>query len=256
MTIVRAAQSTTYLTSEALRARVIQAGATSQAAKPEVSSSSTSMGELTASASVIYRQRQNKVPDDLTYSYLAELKTYKAPILPDFEKINEIQQTTDIGLRSLGNVWENFKQTLKAIAPDLASLDFGFTLNTDGSLVATSGKSIISNDQKNRLDTLLNQSEKLKIGAREFAKNSFAYTKAHNDFSFGLAKFDENNFKEVIDIGEAIDYFTEKTETRHQYSWLMQLNFNAKTDPTRQKEFNTPISVENLKISRSGTTEF
>ena len=71
MTIVRAAQLTTSLTSEALRARVIQAGATSQAAKPEVNSSSTSMGELTASASVIYRQRQNKVPDDLTYSYLA-----------------------------------------------------------------------------------------------------------------------------------------------------------------------------------------
>lgn len=248
MTIARAAQSTTYLASETLRTRVGQAGATSQAALPEVSSRSTSMEEITASASVIYRQRQNKVPNDLTYSYMAEVKTYKAQILPDIEKINEIQQATDIGLRSLGDVWENFKQTLKTIAPDLASLDFGFTLNTDGSLVVTSEKSIISADQKQRLNKFLNQSEKLKTGAQEFSKNAFAYAKAHNDFSLGVAKFDENNFKDIIDIGEAIDYYTTENETRHQYSWFMQLNLNAKTDPARQKEFNTPTNVEYLKI--------
>jgi hypothetical protein len=254
--IVRAAQWASSIASEALRARVGQAGATSQTVQPTVHSNSTSIEDVAASASVIYRQRQNEVPDNLTYSYLAEVKNYKAPVLPDFEKINEIQQAADIGLQSLGNVWKDFKQTLKTAAPDLASLDFGFTLNADGSLLVTPGKSVISTDQKQRLNEILNQSEKLKIGAQEFSKNAFAYAKAHNDFSLGLAKFDENNFKEIIDIGEAIEFYTSSRENKHQHSWVMQLNLNVKTDLTRQKEFNTPTNVENLKILRNDAPKF
>lgn len=242
---------------EALRARVGQAGATSQAQATKVSISEQSIEKIAASAaaSVVYRQLQSEVSDDQTYDYMATIKFYKKPILPDINAGNEAMNDANIKAQSLGNIFEEFKKTLKTIAPDLASLNFGFTLDGDGSLLVTSGKSIISVDQKHRLNQFLNQFDKLKNGAQEFAKNIFAYVKLENDFGLGLSKFDAKNFKDIIDIGEAIDFHKTEKDARYQLTWFMQLHINTKIDLERKKEFNTPISVQYLKMSRVGAPD-
>ena len=156
MTIARAAQSTTYLASETLRTRVGQAGATSQAALPEVSSRSTSMEEITASASVIYRQPKNEVPKDNTYGHL------EVSIIPgwghDPEKMKSYGEIFSSAMNLMDGTYQEFKQSLKKSAPDLAKQDFGFSIDAKGDLVATG----VSGEQKTKLTQLLDEIPKFK----------------------------------------------------------------------------------------------
>lgn len=238
MTIVRAAQSTTSLTSEALRARVIQAGATSQAAKPEVSSSSTSMEELTASASVIYRQRQNEVPKDNTYVHLQLSIDPRSPSPWMDKDIREKQKAIDVNstFNSMDKAYKEFKSSLQRVAPNLAKLDFGFTLNPQGDLIATG----VSGQQKTELTKLLNQSEGLKELASEFANKVMKWGQADTYLGFGQYKLNAENFQNTINIGEALDASNGNIK---KGIWVYQFSSKGEID-LEKKEKMKPYAIE------------
>lgn len=70
MSTIRASHWAASASSESLRARVEQTGATSQAQASKVSASAQSIEEAAATASVVYRQRHDEVPADNTYGPL------------------------------------------------------------------------------------------------------------------------------------------------------------------------------------------
>lgn len=227
MTIVRAAQSTTYLTSEALRARVIQAGATSQAAKPEVSSSSTSMEELTASASVIYRQRQNEVPADNTYGHL---EVWTMPSWGhDPEKMRSYGEIFSGAMNAMDGTYQEFKQSLKKSSPDLANQDFGFSIDSKGDLVATG----VSGEQKTKLTQLINKIPGFKELAKDFAVGLMGFAKAESNYGLGRFKLDLENFQQTIDIGQALDSKHKNNDATG--NWFFQLERKGQYDHERLK---------------------
>lgn len=227
MTIIRAAQSTTYLTSEALRARVIQAGATSQAAKPEVSSSSTSMEELTASASVIYRQRQNEVPKDNTYVHL---EVWTMPSWGhDPEKMRSYGEIFSGAMNAMDGTYQEFKQSLKKSSPDLANQDFGFSIDSKGDLVATG----VSGEQKTKLTQLINKIPGFKELAKDFAVGLMGFAKAESNYGLGRFKLDLENFQQTIDIGQALDSKHKNNDVTG--NWFFQLERKGQYDHERLK---------------------
>lgn len=238
MTIVRTVQSTPYLASETLRARVGQAGATSQATPLEVSSRSTLMEEITASASVIYRQRQNEVPKNNTYVHFQLSIDPRSPAPWMNKDIREKQKAIDVNstFNSMDKAYKEFKSSLQRVAPNLAKLDFGFTLDPQGDLVATG----VSGQEKNKLTELLNQSENLKGLASEFANKVMKWGQADTYQGFGQYKLNVENFQNTINIGEALDASNVDIK---KGIWVYQFSSKGEID-LEKKEKMKPYSIE------------
>ena len=215
--------------SEMTRSRVAQAGAATQGGGVQVKASETVMSEVTAS--LVYRPSQNEVPADNTYG---PLEVWVNPgavpsgrqLLADSENMRQIATTVAETLSSLNGVYKKFKQSLQSAAPDLAKLDFGFTLDPKGELVATG----VSGDQKSRLTELLKKSPELKELATQFAQNVKDYGQAEGYYrqSLGTFRLDAETFQQTIDIGKAI----QTHENRSDYSnhWKIQFQRNGIID--------------------------
>ncbi len=242
MTIARAAQSTTYLASETLRTRVGQAGATSQAALPEVSSRSTSMEEITASASVIYRQPKNEISPDNVYVPL-DVWVHPASegidLYAQAELVAEGRRKVGASLNAMDGIYRDFKESLKMRAPDLAEIDFGFTINPQGDLIATG----VSGQQKNLLSKFLNETPGLKELASNFANNVMGYSQVEPYSWGGVGRFKLNtdNFEKTIDVGQALD-FRHKKNNGLTGLWLYQFEKKGVID-FEKKERMKPIKI-------------
>ena len=184
--------------SEMARSRVAQAGAATQGSGVQMKASETAMSEVTAS--LVYRPQQNEVPPDNTYG---SFEVWTAPIPRGFnhELRTSAASKLDVTTDALKGKYSEFKKSLQAVAPDLARLDFGFTVDPQGDLVATG----VGGEQKGRLTQFLNQNEALKALATQYVSDVMAYAKADGDFGLGRFKLDLSNFQNTVDIGEAMD---------------------------------------------------
>ena len=207
--------------SQITRSRVAQAGAATQGSGVQVKASETPISEVTAS--LVYRPSQNEVPADNTYGPL-EVCVHPGAVpsgrqvLSDSENSRQIATTTAETFSSLSGVYKKFKQSLQSAAPDLAKLDFGFTLDPKGDLVATG----VSGDQKNRLTELLKKSPELKELATQFAQNVKDYGQAEGYYRQGLATFklDAETFQQTIDVGKAIEAHEDPGDDSN--AWITQ----------------------------------
>lgn len=207
--------------SEMTRSRVAQAGAATQSSGVQMKASETPISEVTAS--LVYRPQQNEVPPDNTYG---PLEVWVHPgatpglrqVLADSENSRQIATTTAETLSSLSGVYKKFKQSLQSVAPDLAKLDFGFTLDPKGELVATG----VSGDQKNRLTELLKKSPELKELATQFAQNVKAYGQADGYYwgDVGVFRLDAETFQQTIDVGKAIEAHEDPGD--YSNAWITQ----------------------------------
>lgn len=227
MSTIRTNHWATEASSEALRARIAQAGATSQAQASQVSVSTQSIGEAAAAASVVYRQRQNEVPADNTYVHL---DAWVDPSLESTEQINSrnanmtrIGRQVDNTFNAMNGVYKQFKQSLERTSPDLAKRDFGFTLDPQGDLVATG----VSGQEKTRLTQLLNESPQLQELASQFARSLKDWAQADHIRGFGKYKLDAQTFQHTIDIGEALDA---RNGNNNKMPWFFQLDRKGTLD--------------------------
>lgn len=207
---------------------------------------SRDIGQRGLEPSVIYHETSDKNNESVIYSQPLKVKVYKIAKMPDTKAIDESQKSVEITLKSLGNAWAEFKKSLASIAPDLAKMDFGFTLDANGKLLATSGKSSLSATERDRLTDLLNHSESLVNGANLFANHTFAFAKSHADTSFGRLKFDMENFSKIIDIGKAISADNPPPNSQISGIWWIQIGEKAAMDPARLAEFTTPFETWEL----------
>lgn len=225
MNTIRANHWATETSNEALRARIAQAGATSQAQTSQVSISTQSIEEAAAKASVVYRQRQNEVPADNTYVHLDvwvdPSAESTAQIEARYAKMASIGVST--AFDAMNGVYKQFKQSLDRISPDLAKLDFGFTLDPQGDLVATG----VSGQEKTQLTQLLNQSPELRELASQFAQKLIDWVQADNIRGFGQYKLDAKTFQHTIDIGEALDARNGNNNKMH---WFFQISEKGTLD--------------------------
>ncbi len=183
--------------SEAVRTRVGQSGAASDANAAELTLNDDALSGVTAS--VVSRVQQNAVPPDNTYG---PLKVWSTPITGmDRVVKQEAAKALDATTSGLMSEYKDFKASLKSVAPDLAKLDFGFTVNEKGDLVATG----VSGPEKDRLNQLLNQNTDLKSLATRYVSDVLAYAKADGNEGLGRFKLDASSFQLTVDIGEDLD---------------------------------------------------
>lgn len=227
MNTIRTSPWAAEASSEALRSRIAQAGAISQAQASKVSISAQSIEEAAATASVVYRQRQNEVPADNTYVHLdawvMPSAESTAQIEKRYAKLGSIGEKIDNAANAMNGVYKQFKQSLERISPDLAKLDFGFTLDPQGDLVATG----VSGQEKTRLTQLLNQSPELRELASQFAENLMEWVQADNIRGFGQYKLDAKTFQHTIDIGEALDA---RNGNNNKMPWFFQFSEKGTLD--------------------------
>lgn len=108
---------------------------------------------------------------------------------------------------NLKTSYVQFLDDLKNIDPNLEEQDFGFTLDPQGNLKATSLSGSISDDDLARLTDYMNRSDALKSAANEFAKSSFDYVKEDKEYQ-GTGGFVLNmdNFEKTVDLGQMFTY--------------------------------------------------
>lgn len=223
--IVRAAQWASSIASEALRARVGQAGATSQTVQPTVHSNSTSIEDVAASASVIYRQRQNEVPADNTYGHL---EVWTIPGWGhDPEKMKSYGEVFSSAMNAMDGIYQEFKQSLKKSSPDLVTQDFGFSVDSKGDLIATG----VSGEKKIKLTQLLNEIPGFKELANNFASGLMGFAKAESNYGLGRFKLNAENFQQTIDIGQALDSKYKNNDATG--NWFFQLERKGQYDYER-----------------------
>ncbi|MFJ2685678.1 hypothetical protein ACIOYV_18295 [Pseudomonas sp. NPDC087342] len=100
-----------------------------------------------------------------------------------------------------------FLDDLKNIDPTLEEKDFGFTVDPQGQLKATSPTGSVSAEDLARLTEYMNQSDALKDAANEYASSSFEYVKEDREY-LGTGGFilNKDNFEKTIDLGQLFTY--------------------------------------------------
>jgi hypothetical protein len=108
---------------------------------------------------------------------------------------------------NLKTTYVQFLDDLKNIDPNLEEQDFGFTVDPQGNLKATSLSGSISDKDLTRLTDYMNRSDALKGAANEFAKSSFDYVKEDKEYQ-GTGGFvlNMNNFAKTVDLGQMYTY--------------------------------------------------
>jgi len=108
---------------------------------------------------------------------------------------------------SLKTNYMQFLDDLKNIDPALEEQDFGFTVDPQGNLKATSLSGSINADDLARLTDYMNRSDSLKDAANEFVQSSFDYVKEDKEYQ-GTGGFvlNMNNFEKTVDLGQMYTY--------------------------------------------------
>lgn len=108
---------------------------------------------------------------------------------------------------NLKSTYMQFLDDLKSVEPDLEEKDFGFTVDPQGNLKATSPSGSVSADELARLTDYMNQSSALKDAANEYASSSFDYVKEDREY-LGTGGFilNKDNFEKTIDLGQLFTY--------------------------------------------------
>ncbi|RON43183.1 hypothetical protein BK666_18975 [Pseudomonas frederiksbergensis] len=108
---------------------------------------------------------------------------------------------------NLKTTYMQFLDDLKNIDPALEEKDFGFTVDPQGQLKATSLSGSISTEDLSRLSDFMNQSGALKDAANEYAKSSFDFVKEDREY-LGTGGFvlNKDNFEKTIDLGQLFTY--------------------------------------------------
>ena len=155
-------------------------------------------------ASAIYRGADD-IPD-VTY---AKLKiTTSNERSPDMKAIMAIGKEMTNTYASLRGAWNDFRQSLTQTAPDLASKDFGFTVDKNGSLMVTENSDKLDLRQKEQLSSLMNQSSSLKSSANRYAQLAIDSTNAwgiSKSNIFNVRRLDMENFHNTLDLGLMIN---------------------------------------------------
>jgi hypothetical protein len=108
---------------------------------------------------------------------------------------------------NLKTTYMQFLDNLKSIDPDLEEQDFGFTVDPQGNLKATSPNGSVSSEDLARLTDYMNRSDSLKDAANEYAKSSFDFVKEDREY-LGTGGFvlNKDNFERTIDLGQLFTY--------------------------------------------------
>lgn len=108
---------------------------------------------------------------------------------------------------NLKSVYTQFLDDLKSIDPDLEEQDFGFTVDPQGNLKATSPSGSVSAEDLAKLTDYMNRSDNLKDAANEYAKSSFDFVKEDREY-LGTGGFvlNKDNFEKTIDLGQLFTY--------------------------------------------------
>lgn len=166
---------------------------------------SNSITEQKSTPGVQYHP-QSVEKQELTYSSDGNVDTLKPIVLGtsrNHEKATEAFEDLNHTMRSGRRKFEKFKQNLQHIAPDLAALKFGFTMDAKGGLVITG---VADFDKKEQLEKIINQDDGLKKWAKSAFDSMTDYLKAEGTSTkIGSYSLNMENFHKTIDLGKALN---------------------------------------------------
>ncbi|MFO6420914.1 hypothetical protein ACLBKS_11985 [Hylemonella sp. W303a] len=185
-----------------LRATQAKAGGNAAVAAVESTEDGRSLAQLVEDKrSAILAIGLAQVPD-VTYSQELSIKAafYLGPRNAEEKAIHQENKHEITALRGkAGDAWEAFKAKI-----GFENMDFGFTLDKDGSILITDGKDTkLTFEQKERIEARANESKLLADNARALAKSIIEYVGMSDNTRHGLGRFhlDVENFSQNIDLG-------------------------------------------------------
>ncbi|WP_313059864.1 hypothetical protein [Pseudomonas rhodesiae] len=142
-----------------------------------------------------------------------------------------------------------FVSTLSGIAPDLASKEYGFTVEADGRLTVQDTASQLSGEESKRLTELLNQSLSMKTAAVAYRNAIIDTVDADSVWSgMGYYSLTNENFAKTIDLAPLLrDYDPSDLTAMKDRSFVLQLSYKGER---------ATQETENAMFERRATQRF
>ncbi|WP_024675685.1 hypothetical protein ACTACG_14715 [Pseudomonas syringae] len=126
-------------------------------------------------------------------------------------------------LALISNTYDSFREKLQEIHPEIASKNFGFTLNENASIKIIDYDNSLTENDKSVLTHAINGFREFKGQIQQHATTIMTLVDHDHETFGGRYRLDISNFQEVIDYGKIMNSSTKKM----QNEWIQQVQSNA-----------------------------